>query len=65
MLSPFVTENSFLFHSLINLGCIIKDTTTDFLFVNSLSHRMAFNGMPIHTNRIFTSSNCDCIILQH
>ena len=35
------------------------------LFVDSLSHRTAFNGTPIHTNRNFTSSNCDCIILQH
>ena len=43
----------------------IQKASATALFVDSLSHRMVFNGMPIHTNRNFTSSNCDCIILQH
>ena len=34
MLSPFVTENSFLFYRLVNLGSIIKYSTTDFLFAD-------------------------------
>ena len=36
MLSPFVTENSFLFYRLVNLGSIIKYSTTYFLFGRGL-----------------------------